>query len=146
MKELFHVPLFNTVHVFIFIDSEVFKIVKTSGVSDYTHQVYERAGRGVLFVNNYFENNFPEYYQATALFIEPYITLSKDLGLVLYNFFERIRENIIAKYPQLIESVGFDFISIIIIIKRIRIFLFIGSNLSMENIEENEKILASEEL
>lgn len=78
-------------------------------MQEYSLKAYQRAVQGISDLNNYAEDNFPEYYQTVVVFGEPYVQLAKDLGLVTYNFFVRSKDAVVAKYPQMIDSVSWLF-------------------------------------
>lgn len=92
--------------MFLFVESKVYLFTKETGIEKYALKAYDRTLQGTAFINKYAQDNFPEYYETVVVFAEPYVQLSKDLGLVTFNVLVRCKESLVAKYPAIIESVS----------------------------------------
>jgi TMEM214, C-terminal, caspase 4 activator len=59
------------------------------------------------------ENNLPVYYSKTRVVLEPYVDMSKDLGIIAWNgagkVWNNTKEIVSTKTPIVTDFVGFTF-------------------------------------
>lgn len=75
------------------------------GLCKYARQAVEFIQNGVFAVDKCAKDNYPEYYKKTGEILQPYVQLTKDVGLVVYNQFVNVKEYAISRYPVVLETV-----------------------------------------
>lgn len=86
--------------------STTFKTLKDTGVNDYVYKASNRAMEGIVWVQERFEEKFPGYTGKAIEVSEPYIKLTKQMSLFVYNVFDGVKELAVEKYPLVVESVN----------------------------------------
>lgn len=76
------------------------------GVCKYGRQAVESVKGGFWAADKYAQENYPEYYRKTIEFSQPYVQLSRDVGLVVYNQYVNLKEYVLGKYPIVLETVS----------------------------------------
>lgn len=79
------------------------------GLCKYARQAVDGVKSGALAVDKYAQENYPEYYTKTVEFSQPYLQLTRDTGLVVYNQFVNMKEYAVAKYPVVLETVCVEY-------------------------------------
>lgn len=78
-----------------------------AGFCKYAHQASDKIKGALLSIDKYAQDNYPDYYKKTLEFSQPYLQLTKDMGLVAYNTFANVKEYAVEKYPIVLETVCF---------------------------------------
>lgn len=67
-------------------------------------------GRGLNWVDSRLEESMPDQYKQAKLVVQPYWTLASDVGKVIFNIQENVRQTCIGyvkeKYPIVMASVS----------------------------------------
>lgn len=73
---------------------------------EYGEKTWDKANQGLNWTKQRIEEYAPGYLDSATGYVEPYVELSRDLGLVLYNLGDTYRQFVIEKYPVVVEFVS----------------------------------------
>lgn len=93
--------------IYFNIESRTQQFLHDLGICKYARQAVDSVKEGALAVDKYAQDNYPEYYKKTLEFSQPYLQLTKDIGLITYNQYVNIKEYAVKKYPLVLETVRF---------------------------------------
>lgn len=100
--------LVNNICNFVKIEARTRQFLHDLGLCKYARQAVDHIKDGVSAVDKYAQDNYPEYYKKTVEFSQPYLQLTRDMGLVAYNVFVNVQEYAVEKYPVVLETVHLE--------------------------------------
>ncbi|KAG5876904.1 hypothetical protein JTB14_001188 [Gonioctena quinquepunctata] len=86
-------------------DSITHKTLKDYHVCEYTHLAINKTKKGLYWMDDRIEENFPDYHKTVVDVSEPYVVLLVNVGKLSRNVFLHMKEVVIEQYPIVLQSI-----------------------------------------
>lgn len=91
-----------------FLESQSVLTLKQYGVWEYGEQTWIKAHQGLNWTRQRIEAYAPGYIDSAHETMQPYVELTKDMGLTIYNIGEKYTIMLSENYPVIIEYVSLE--------------------------------------
>lgn len=85
--------------------SRTYTGLKDAGVLEYSNKALDRTSQGLHWAHQRVDEQFPGYYEKSSEFLQPYLQVTKECGLVLSNVFVNLKDVAVEKYPAVVASI-----------------------------------------
>lgn len=101
-----NVAFFERLCNLLFVESLVRRQLNNTGALEYASKATQHCRAGLTWVHLRLDEQLPGYYEKTSAYLDPYVTLFKELGVILYNVVVNIKNAAVEKYPVIVSAVS----------------------------------------
>lgn len=92
--------------ILLFSESVVRRQLNNIGALECVSNAGERYRARLAWVHQRLDEQLPGYYEKTCAFLEPYLVLAQELGLIAYNVIVNVKSAIAEKIPLVVSIVS----------------------------------------